>query len=167
MNHLRLGTKNDVPNICMLLISTWQSCYADFMPQDFLDNLNLEHQIKRHIASIEKGVTYFIVENDQKELLGFASFGKNRRKEFEGGNELYTIYINKKYQGKAIGKQLLNAVFDTLPKSDPTILVSVFEKNPYRSFYEKNGFLKIGEELVDLRKFQINSWVLKTRGGLL
>lgn len=167
MNQLRLGTKNDIPNICQLLISTWQSCYADFMPQDFLENLNLAHQIRRHTSSMEKGIIYFIIENDQKELLGFASFGKNRMVEFEGENELRTIYVNKRNQGKAIGKQLLKAVFKALPKSDQTILVSVFEENPYRSFYEKNGFSKIGEELVDLRNFHVNSWVLKAHRGLL
>ncbi|MFK7774926.1 MAG: N-acetyltransferase family protein [Saprospiraceae bacterium] len=166
MNHLRLGTKNDIPNICQLLISTWQSCYADFIPQDFLDNLNLAHQIRRHTSSMEKGIIYFIIENDQKELLGFASFGKNRMEEFEGENELYTIYVSKRNQGKAIGKQLLEAVLKAIPKNDQTMLVSVFEKNPYRSFYEKNGFSKIGEELVNLRNFHVNSWVLKTPSSL-
>lgn len=150
MHKIRKATKKDIPNICQLLISTWQTCYTSFMPKFFLDSLDLDHQIKRHHRSFDAGVTYFIMENSENELVGFTSLGVNRMNQFDLPYELYTIYVDKNYQGQAIGKQLLQQVFQSLPSSQESLLVSVFAKNPYYGFYIKNGFHKVGEETIEL-----------------
>ena len=110
--HLRKGNQNDIENICKLLLATWQNCYSDFMPSSFLANLDLEKQIQRHTKYMSKSTNYFVVEDDNYHLLGFASYGKNRMTEFDFQNELYTIYVSKNAQGKGIGKLLLDTIFN-------------------------------------------------------
>ncbi len=153
--NIRKGTPNDIPNICKLLINTWQNCYTDFMPSSFLSNLNLEKQIQRHSKYMSSSANYFVVENDAHKLLGFASYGKSRMENFSFKNELYTIYVCKKTQGKGIGKLLLNTILDDIKNDETSLVVSVFEQNPFISFYLKNGFKKIGEEVIDLGQFEL------------
>lgn len=130
------------------------------MPKNFLDSLDLDHQIKRHYRSFDAGVTYFIIENTENELIGFTSFGANRMNQFNPPYELYTIYVDKNYQGQAIGKQLLQQVFHALPSSQESLLVSVFAKNPYYGFYLKNGFQKVGEETIELGGVTLSCHIL-------
>jgi GNAT superfamily N-acetyltransferase len=146
---IRKGNTGDIISICKLLIATWQNCYTDFIPASILENLSLDKQIKRHEKYMAIQVKYLIAENTDNEIIGFASYGESRFNEVDAMFELYTLYVDQKIQGKGIGGLLINAVLNDL-NSEDSIAVSVFEKNPYKSFYLKNGFEKVGEELIDL-----------------
>jgi len=153
--NIRKGNQNDIENICKLLIATWQNCYSDFIPSSFLANLNLEKQIRRHTKYMSQSTNYYIVENNNHQLLGFASYGKNRMEDFHFQNELYTIYVKKNAQGKGIGQLLLDTIFNDLKTDQNALIVSVFEKNPFQSFYIKNGFKHVGKEKIDMGKFHL------------
>ena len=151
---IRPGSKNDLYNISKLLVDIWRSCYSSFIPHTFLDNLKVEDQLRRHTQYWNSGITYLIAENDQEELLGFASFGKNRNQHISCPKELYTMYVNTNVQRIGVGKILVNEVLSLL-KDD--IAVTVFKDNPFKSFYPKCGFVKLREELIDMGEFKLAS----------
>jgi len=151
----RIGNQKDVSKISKLLIDTWANCYKDFIPSDFLNNLNLDKQIQRHTKYMTANTKYFVAENEFHQLIGFTSYGKNRNENINCEIELYTLYVDMNYQGKGIGKSLLNSILSDLKNIENNIVVSVFEKNPFKKFYTKNGFTKIGEEIIDMGEFEL------------
>lgn len=57
--------------------------------------------------------------------------------------------VNPKYQRNGVGQKLLNFLFDELKRRYiGTLLVETYSNEKFlaaRSFYEKNGFVKVGE----------------------
>jgi len=159
MNQLRQGTIQDMENISRILIHVWQKSYADFIPSSLLEGLDLNHQIKRHQAYIKNETQYIVLENQEKELLGFASYGKNRMKKFDVGLELYTIYVHPKQQGMGFGSKLLKTVFENIQGDHHSIIVSVFEDNPFKHFYLKHEFKKVGKETIEIGDVNLISGV--------
>lgn len=152
---IRNGNLDDIQNICEMLIESWKNSYSSFIPIDYLNNLNVERQISRHTKNMIGATKYFIAENHKSKLIGFSSYGKNRVEKVNCEKELYTMYVRNKYQGNGIGTLLLNSVLHDLKDNNCTISVLVFEKNPYKEFYLKNGFVKIDNDIVDLGEFEL------------
>lgn len=161
MNQIRIGKENDLYNIAQLLVGTWKSCYKDFLPKSYLDKLDVERQFARHQKIMQKGTKYFICENLEGVLIGFASYGKSRTDSLDTNSdgELYTLYVHPNFHGKGIGKKLLNAVMTELDKSFVRLGVLVMEENPFKAFYEKNGFSLHFKSDIDIGGFRVNSLI--------
>jgi len=157
MVHLRLGSKNDMVEIANILVTVWQDCYKDFLPASFLQSLSVEHQIARHTKAMEKGTIYMLAEDDHLGLMGFISYGKSRFDYMHSDIEIYTLYVSKVHQGQGIGQQLLNWLIQEVSSNAMSVGVEVMEKNPYKSFYEKNGFEKVITTEMDLGDFKLNN----------
>ncbi|MEZ4851022.1 MAG: GNAT family N-acetyltransferase [Bacteroidia bacterium] len=147
------GTKDAIPAIARLLIKTWSESYRGFLPHAFLDHLDMGRQIKRHQSYFEKGISYLVAENDERELLGFASYGESRFERKDSDLELYTLYVEPILHGKGIGKLLLEEMIHKTQEKFHYLDVSVLSRNPYLKFYLKHGFEKIGEEDIDFGEF--------------
>lgn len=100
---------------------------------------------------------YLVAENQQGEVVGFASFGKSRNEALYTDSELYTMYVDEAYLGKGIGSQLLFQVINKAKKHHQYLGVFVMEKNKFRSFYEKNSFLLKGTEMMDLGGVEVKN----------
>ena len=62
------------------------------------------------------------------------------------GNEVGAIFLNPKFHGQGIGKQLM----DTVTEIHPVLEVQVFEKNLIgRGFYKRYGFVFMGQSVHD------------------
>mgnify|MGYP003408156436 FL=1 len=98
----------------------------------------------------------FVAENDAGEIIGFAS--TNRRKENEDVEsiDLTSLYLLEAYQGKGIGKMLLQALFEHYKtKGYKRVYVDVLAENKTRHFYEYYGAefvkelnIKIGDKVL-------------------
>lgn len=161
MISLRKGLPIDIPAIADLLIRSWREHYQHFLPASFLDALDQDHQIRRHERIMSKGTPYWIAENEQNELLGFASYGPSRDTDLPSRMELYTIYVDSHFHKRGIGQGLLDRVIQDLLPSIPSLSVLVMEENPFRAFYEKNGFIIKGRQHMDLDDNQIISLIYK------
>ena len=65
--------------------------------------------------------------------------------------ELYAIYILKEYQGKGIGRLLVQSVVDDLKdKNLNSMLIWAIEENPACRFYETLGGKKIDTEEIEI-----------------
>ena len=157
---IRKGQLSDAEAIAKLLVNIWQVCYQDFLPKPFLDGLNITKQTERQKRLIRSGITYYIYENEEKEYLGFTSFGPPRSADILADIELYTLYVHPFAQKKGIGKILLEQIIKEQPIPNQTMGVLVMEKNPYQSFYHKNDFLLQGKQIMDLGDFSETNLIL-------
>jgi len=75
--------------------------------------------------------------------VGFASGGPARQGEMPPGDwlgEVYTLYLLTDWQGRGIGRALLEGLFDRLrERGMKTVALWVVEANPTRFFYEAMG----------------------------
>ena len=145
--------------IVQLLIRIWQKQYRSFLPHAFLDAMDVKHQLQRHKAYLEEGVNYLIAESQDKEIVGFCSFGENRDEFPPAKWELYTLYVTPEQQGKGIGKSLVDEMKKYLASGEE-VAVWVMKANPFRHFYEKRGFKWVGERMVDFGNFEVNHWIM-------
>ena len=159
MVQLRAGKEEDINAIARILVTTWRECYKDFLPCDFLNKLSEEHQARRHLKAMDLGTRYLVAENAQGQILGFTSFGNSRRDYIKSEKEIYTIYVDPKEQGARVGYQLLFFAIEHFGEEVLTLGVEVMADNPYKSFYEKYGFSKVSEGLLDLGDFEVKTYI--------
>lgn len=80
----------------------------------------------------------------REKIIGFCAAEKG-----ENNNGLLSVYVLPTFQGKGIGKMLINKVFGWLGM-DKDILVNVARYNQKAiGFYQKFGFRKTGNTLID------------------
>nr|WP_286181321.1 GNAT family N-acetyltransferase [Bacillus sp. ISL-37] len=122
--------------------------------QDYLDSLKVEDRKPLWEKSLSESADtspVFVAVNPEGEIVGFASFGKERSGKFNADGELYAIYILKEYQRGKLGLRLLLAGLDDLLKQDyESMLVWVLADNESRKFYESLQPQKAGEEVVKI-----------------
>ncbi|MBT2640568.1 GNAT family N-acetyltransferase [Bacillus sp. ISL-39] len=151
---IRKATKDDASGIARVHVRSWQETYQGIISQDYLDTLKVEDRKPLWEKSLSESANIspvFVAINPEGEIVGFASFGKERSGNFKADGELYAIYILKEYQRGKLGLRLLQAgVDDLLNQNYESILVWVLADNESRKFYESLQPQKAGEEVVKI-----------------
>ncbi|MGM0778673.1 MAG: N-acetyltransferase family protein [Bacillota bacterium] len=156
---IRAAKLSDAGGIAKVHVDSWRTTYKNIIPEEFLENLSYQSREELWIHIIPKGIV-FVAENDEGQIVGFSSGGKERSgeyKEFQG--ELTSIYILKEFQGQGIGKALVKSVTKELGKSGiNTMLVFVLADNNSTLFYEAIGgkvIDKIGVEIAGKKLYEL------------
>ncbi len=148
---IRRAEVGDALGIARVHIESWKETYAGIISQDYLDSLKIEDRRglwERSLSQTPQLSPVYVAVNAKNNLVGFASFGKERTEKFNADGELYAIYILKKYQREKLGLKLLQAGVNELLERDYTsMLVWVLEENKSRKFYESLLPVKAGEEI--------------------
>jgi ribosomal protein S18 acetylase RimI-like enzyme len=149
---IRVARLSDAPHIARLHVAAWQSTYQGILSPSYLASLSWEDRAIRwkEILSLEHSMVVVLVDS-QETILGFASCGSSRAiPAFDG--EIYTIYMDKKYQRMGYGKELLLKCKDMLLNcSINSFYLWVLEQNHQaRRFYEKNGGVEVGRKTEDI-----------------
>ena len=160
MIRIRKAVPYDAKGIAKVHVESWKSTYINIVPEDFLNNLSYEKRADYWFSVIPDGGVY-VAEDDNNQIVGFASGGKERSGDYSNYNgEIYAIYILKEYQGGGIGKLLIEPIVKELTSQGVfTMLVLVLEDNPSRHFYEKLGARKIDSIIVEIGGVQLNELV--------
>ncbi|MEH7884759.1 GNAT family N-acetyltransferase [Bacillus sp. JJ1609] len=148
---IRRAEAGDALGIARVHIESWKETYAGIISQEYLDSLKIEDRMglwKRSLSQTPQLSPVFVAVNEENNIVGFASYGKERTEKFNADGELYAIYILKKYQRERLGLKLLHAGVDELLEQKYTsMLVWVLEENKSRKFYESLLPVKAGEEI--------------------
>ncbi|WLR55952.1 GNAT family N-acetyltransferase [Mesobacillus subterraneus] len=151
---IRKATIEDASGIAKVHVRSWQETYQGIVSQDYLDSLKVDDRKplwKKSLSESADTSPVFVAVNSEGEIVGFASFGKERSGNFDADGELYAIYILKEYQGMKLGMKLLLAGLEDLLKQDyEAMLVWVLADNESRKFYESLQPQKAGEEVVNI-----------------
>ena len=109
--------------------------------------------------------SFYFVYHKQKPIAYFKLNTGVAQSEFKetSGMELERIYVTSGYQGKGVGKRLLDAVFGIAKKNGiPFVWLGVWQENPKAvAFYERHGFKKIGTHPYDIGADRQTDWLMK------
>lgn len=145
---IRDGIKEDCEKIAVLKIDNWRKTYSKIFPEDFLNNLNLDKEKEKYLNNLKnKNV---IIYEKEKEPIAYCYYGENTKyKDYQG--EVFALYVKNNCQERGIGTKLLQyAIKDLANKSKKIFLWCAKENTRAISFYQKNGFKIIGEEIENI-----------------
>jgi GNAT superfamily N-acetyltransferase len=149
---IRLAKADDATAISIVHIDSWRSSYRGIVPDQVLDGLDYVRNGIRWrdmLANLGEMKCFFVAENDDGRIVGFAIGGPNREENTGYNGELYAIYLQKGFQGQGIGKMLVSKVAEWLALHKySSMLVWVLEKNPAKYFYEALGALPVGRKRI-------------------
>ncbi len=148
MQMIRDGVKEDAGKIARLKIDNWRKTYSKIFPEDFLNNLDLTKEKEKYLNNLKnKNV---IIYEKAEEPIAYCYYGENAKfKDYEG--EVFALYVENNCQEHGIGTKLLQyAIKDLAKKSKKIFLWCAKENTRAISFYKKNGFKIIGEEIENI-----------------
>lgn len=147
---IRKAVQEDAPYIAKVHVDSWRTTYKDILPENFLDGLSYDQRARLWETNMTEH-SVFVAENNNGEIIGFSTGGKDREGKYDGyDGELYAIYMFAEYQGKGIGKALVEPVIKELVQNGiNSMLVWVLEDNDSKYFYETIGGKKV--ETVDIK----------------
>lgn len=134
-----------------LAYKIWPNTYGQILSTEqlnyMLDNFYAINSLEKQF---DAGHVFLLVEEDGQ-YLGFAAYEVNCKE--KGKAKLHKIYVMPNTQGKGIGKYLLNEVeLRTKEAENNFLFLNVNKYNNAISFYEKQGFVKIADEVIDIGK---------------
>ncbi|QPQ31673.1 GNAT family N-acetyltransferase [Lysinibacillus sp. JNUCC 51] len=155
---IRKANIEDAQGIGKVHVDSWRTTYKGILPDDFLNNLSYEQRTELWKKNISDLTNYVLVaENEQDEIIGFATGGTRKTNSVPNATDLTSIYLLEEYQGMGIGKQLLKEIFAYIKlKGYEKVFVEVLADNKTRNFYEyygaqyvENTEIKIGGKVLE------------------
>jgi len=147
----------DAASIAKVHVDGWRTTYKDIVPPKFLKKMTYDKK-KRLWESVLLEGCVFVAENEEGQIIGFATGGVERSgayEEFQG--ELSTLYIAEAYQSRGLGKCLVKTIIEEIEMLGiSTMVVSVLEENTSKHFYEA-----LGGQMIDTVEVEIGGKKLK------
>lgn len=163
--NLRRAWEKDIPLIREMSMKVWPQTYSTILSAGqisyMLDMMYSEESLTRQMKEKQE----FIIVNDGKEPVGFASFGLQE----PGVYKLHKIYILPGIQGKGAGRFVITELLKAIArKGGRSLQLNVNRNNPAKDFYEKLGFAIIREEDIDIGNgYFMNDYVMEKKTGPL
>jgi len=109
------------------------------------------------IWAMRRGIYFKILDDDQ--IIGGIILFDMRNRHFNLGR----IYLDPAYQGRGIGTQAIEFIEDRYPHVKKWTLDTPGWATRNQHFYEKLGYVKVGEELMDGQDWPL--WLYEKRSG--
>jgi GNAT superfamily N-acetyltransferase len=142
---IRPADLDDINTIGFLAQQIWPSTYSEIVEADHLQYmLNLFYNpVSLRRQMIEEHQQFLILEQGE-EAIGFASWAPTGE---TGVFKLHKLYVLPGQQGKGLGRMILQYIFgDIRPSGGKKLRLNVNRNNKAQQFYERMGFVVIGEE---------------------
>lgn len=138
---VRPADRGDAAAIARVHVATWHSAYSELLPADFLASLSESAYEERWERILETNSNKVYVADNDGEIVGFASAGRERAGETGFQGELYAIYVLESAQGQGHGRDLVRAAVGGLRELGfNDMIVWVLKDNAWaRKFYERLG----------------------------
>jgi len=134
---IRKAQIKDAKHIAELYISSSKAAYSAIVPENHLQNLNLEETTKQYAKKIQSEIENIYISEKNGILMGFIVFSKNAK-----FIELLQIYIDPIINRKGIGGKLISFLenFATNNNIDKILLWIIKYNESAIAFYKKIGF---------------------------
>lgn len=151
-NHtkLRVCTLSDVPALAKVSSISFEETFNKVLTQDVSSAYEQTHFLSsRFCKEILHPLTHFVVVTSHACTVAYMKLNSGKmqtEKTFQDGAEIEHLYVLKEYQGKEIGRALVeHAIAYAQEEERKCLWVAVWEKNPQAlSFYKKMGFVQQG-----------------------
>jgi ribosomal protein S18 acetylase RimI-like enzyme len=144
---IRLARMQDVPQIAVVHVRSWQAAYRGLLPQAYLDGLDPAQRIgrwERSLSAADRSHGGTLVADAGGRLSGFVSYGPARDDDADPqrAGEIYAIYLMPAAWDEGIGRQLMAAALHRLGEAgfDQVILWVLDSNARARRFYEAGGW---------------------------
>lgn len=159
---IRNADKTDVHVISTLAHAIWPDTYSQILSQPQLHYmLNLFYTEDSLRKQMDEG-HYFLLALSNAETVGFASYSHAGQ---VGVFKIHKLYVHQMLHGHGFGQKLLERIIkDVVPKGATALQLNVNRHNRAVKFYEKQGFVKIGEEDIAIgEEFFMNDYVYEKK----
>jgi GNAT superfamily N-acetyltransferase len=149
MYHIKTATVNDIPVIQELTEKIWRPTYQPILtPEQIEYMIDMMYSTSALTKQIMELQHQFLILQDDNNPIGFAAYSTT---DIPGIFKLHKIYLDGSYQGKGIGKFLLEQVAEQVKDRGANILeLDVNRFNKAKQFYEKQGFTVYKEKKTDI-----------------
>lgn len=135
MYRIRKATAEDVKHVAKAHVDSWRTTYEGIVDQGYLNALKYED--REQLWEQADHDQLLVAVDPSENIVGFASYGKEKTGEYGYESELYAIYLLKHAQRQGIGRRLFVRMIEDLEqKGVSSIMLWVLEENPSRKFYE-------------------------------
>jgi ribosomal protein S18 acetylase RimI-like enzyme len=141
LNLVRLADIDDAGAIAAVHVASWRTTYRGLLPDEFLASLDNAGYAERWRRILEDDSSRVYVAGDGREIVGFASGGRERAGEDGYRGELYAIYVVEDAQRTGHGRRLVQAVAGGIRELgfDDMIVWVLRDNAGARRFYERLG----------------------------
>jgi len=161
--NVRPAESFDAAAIAKVHVAAWRSTYRGLLPDDFLDSLDEAGYEERWDRIVGDGTSRVYVATDGqvgnvgRDVVGFASGGRERAGETGYEGELYAIYVLRESQGRGHGRRLVEAVVGGLCELHlRDMIVWVLRDNSgARGFYERLGGVYVRTQPITIGSAQL------------
>ena len=164
MISIKAAELNNLEIIRQLALEIWPSAYGDILSESqlayMLDKIYSLSSLNQQFSKLKH---QFIIVYENEVPIAFSSFSAHENNQLIF--HLNKIYVLPNQQGKNIGKQMLNYVFNKIKKfGGNSIQLNVNRNNKAIDFYKKQGFQIIGQEDIDIGEgFFMNDYVMEKK----
>lgn len=141
----RLAEYKDCFEMAIVKKQVWNTTYRGIYSDDSLDNFDIERNVSTFKQIIDNPEIKLFVVLDGEKVIGFMDIGTPFKPYMDYKQELGLLYLLKEYQGRGIGKTLINLARDSVKANGyHEFIVSCNIKNVNgRKFYEATGGIVI------------------------
>lgn len=128
----------------------WPQTYKNILTQDQITYMfEMMYSQDAYNEQIEKRGHEFLLVRDDSGYLGFASYELNY--DNKPITKVHKIYVLPQTQGKGAGRALIDKISQIATDNNNTVVsLNVNRFNSAIGFYEKIGFVKAGQEDIDI-----------------
>ena len=148
---IRKAALEDFQIINDLAIKTWHIAYDKILsPEQLNYMLEMMYSLEAITEQISVKGHHFLLLSEGDSYLGFGSYELNY---LSGVTKLHKLYVLPETQGKGAGKLLIQKIEEAAAKNgNDKVILNVNRYNTAVEFYLKNGYVKAGEEDINIGK---------------
>jgi L-amino acid N-acyltransferase YncA len=151
---IREARVEDAASIAKVHVDSWRTTYRGIIANTYLEALSYEDRERfwhSLLERTERTTLVYVAEDDDGEIIGFASGGPEHESSQPYKGEVYAIYILREAQKRGIGRQLVTAIVQRLLlQGIESMIIWVLSNNPSRAFYEKLGGQFVQEKPIEI-----------------
>ena len=160
---IRPALITDAASLARVRVDTWRTSYRGLIPETAIASMDIQKEIARWDERLREPVpdTFLFAAEIKPEpgdaesgvepgVVGFCGGGPDRDADLAYSGELYAIYVLQAYQGKRVGRALVQSAVDWLRQNGHrSMLIWVLRDNHHaRRFYEALGGKAVRERSV-------------------
>lgn len=110
---IRRAEPADAQDVADVHVSAWMGAYSGLIPHRALSSMLARRGAAWWESAIRRAASVLVIEIGG-EIVGYATFGRNRARELPQEGEIYELYIRPEYQGLGLGTRLFDAAREAM-----------------------------------------------------
>ena len=139
----------DIPVVIELTKKIWPVAYGEILSKAQLDYMiDKFYNETALIELMQKGHVFYLAQDNNDNYVGFVSYEINSE---PSKTKIHKIYVLPETQGTGLGKQFFELVKQKAKENhQKAIFLNVNKYNKAIHFYDKLGFAKVKDEVIDI-----------------